>query len=230
MDQQKSEQEKIPTTKGIMAWVKEILHLNAHEIEEMPSPPSPEVITTLISKASGDPDPENPENAQPPTDNAKRTTPNAQRKTENAQRTTDNEKTCPYALRRNIVESLRVIREFAEKHDLAATMVRALLTLLAEMALGALKGKVSGTILEALLKIFNYERMKEEADLRSQLDKEEILRVKEESYRLGEIAGRNARISREIFPEQPAEVPDLKGTPVAGGSEKPDIFSMARQA
>lgn len=109
-------------------------------------------------------------------------------------------------------------------------MVRALLTLLAEMALGALKGKVSGTILEALLKIFNYERMKEEADLRSQLDKEEILRVKEESYRLGEIAGRNARISREIFPEQPAEVPDLKGTPVAGGSEKPDIFSMARQA
>lgn len=221
MDQQKSEQEKIPTTKGIMAWVKEILHLNAREIEEIPSPPSPEVITTLISKASGDP--ENP-------DNEKRTTDNEKPPTDNAKRTTDNEKTCPYALRRNIVESLRVIREFAEKHDLAATMVRALLTLLAEMALGALKGKVSGTILEALLKIFNYERMKEEADLRSQLDKEEILRVKEESYRLGEIAGRNARISREIFPEQPAEVPDLKGTPVAGGSEKPDIFSMARQA
>lgn len=212
MDQQKSEQEKIPSTKGIMAWVKEILHLNAREIEEIPSPPSPEVITTLISKASGDP--ENPENEN----------------SENAQRKTDNAQPCPYALRRNIVESLRVIREFAEKHDLAATMVRALLTLLAEMALGALKGKVSGTILEALLKIFNYERMKEEADLRSQLDKEEILRVKEESYRRGEIAGRNARISREIFPEQPAEVPDLKGTPVAGGSEKPDIFSMARQA
>lgn len=219
MDQQKSEQEKVPSTKGIMAWVKEILHLNAREIEEIPSPPSPEVITTLISKASGDP--ANPEN-----ENSE----NAQRKTENAQRKTDNPQPCPYALRRNIVESLRVIREFAEKHDLAATMVRALLTLLAEMALGALKGKVSGTILEALLKIFNYERMKEEADLRSQLDKEEILRVKEESYRLGEIAGRNVRISREIFPEQPAEVPDLKGTPVAGGSEKPDIFSMARQA
>lgn len=152
MAQQEKENEKIPSTKGILAWVKEILHLKAPEMDRLPHEPSPEVITTLINKATGE---STTEDQRPKTNDH-------QPKSDDQQPTTDDQQeSCPYALKRNIVESLREIRKFAEENDLAASMVRALLSLLAEMAVGALKGKVSGTILESLLKIFNYERERE---------------------------------------------------------------------
>ena len=118
---------------------------------------------------------------------------------------------CSYAMKRNIVASLQEIRKFAEEHDLAATMVKALLTLLAEMALNALKGKVSGTVLAILLNALNYDRARAEA------------------YKEGEIAGRNAKIITQYFPHTEDGLPDLPGN---GGisEEKTDIFSIARDA
>lgn len=114
-------------------------------------------------------------------------------------------------MKRNIVASLQEIRRFAEKHDLAATMIRALLTLLAEMAIGTLKGKVSENVLEALLKIFSFERMREEA------------------YRQGELDGRNARIIEEHFPAQDSRPPHLtRGTTSATATTS--IFSIAKDA
>lgn len=73
---------------------------------------------------------------------------------------TDKEKakeSCPYATRRAIVESIAEIRRFAEENKLAASVLKALLTLLAEIALGTLKGKVSRHILETLLRAVTYE-------------------------------------------------------------------------
>ncbi len=209
MVQQEKENEKIPSTKGILAWVKEILHLKAPEMDRIPSEPAPEVITTLINKATG----------ESTTNNGKRETDNGQRETENDEK----HESCPYALKRNIVESLREIRKFAEENDLAATMVRALLSLLAEMAVGALKGKVSGTILDALLKVFNYEREKEESALRIKLEKEE-------AYRQGVIAGKNAGIEIEEFPAVTEDVPNLKGNTAPSSCDNGNIFRIAGEA
>ncbi|MDE6793966.1 MAG: hypothetical protein K2J63_01515, partial [Muribaculaceae bacterium] len=70
---------------------------------------------------------------------------------------TDAKESCPYATRRAIVESIAEIRRFAEENKLAASVLKALLTLLAEIALGTLKGKVSRHILETLLRAVTYE-------------------------------------------------------------------------
>lgn len=179
-----SERKEIPDRKGILAWIRDILHL--HEIEKTPLPsiPPPETVTTLINRAAG-----NPANKDDPDNTVIN---------DNNDNNDNKEKKecCPYALKRNIVASLQEIRRFAEKHDLAATMIRALLTLLAEMAIGTLKGKVSENVLEALLKIFSFERMREEA------------------YRQGELDGRNARIihNRGTLPRTrlPSTPPDAR--------------------
>lgn len=129
-------------------------------------------------------------------------------KTEKSEKSEKSE-SCPYATKRAIVESLAEIRRFAEEHQLAATVVRALLSLLAEMAVGALKGRVSGKVLDLLLKAIRYDRARMEA------------------YAEGETAGRNARIRMEIFPAQERELPDINGpihTPPAPAS----IFDIAR--
>ena len=194
-----SERKEIPDRKGILAWIRDILHL--HEIEKTPPPsiPPPETMTTLINRAAG-----NPANKDDPDNTVIN---------DNNDNNDNKEKKecCPYALKRNIVASLQEIRRFAEKHDLAATMIRALLTLLAEMAIGTLKGKVSENVLEALLKIFSFERMREEA------------------YRQGELDGRNARIIEEHFPAQDSRPPHLtRGTTSATATTS--IFSIAKDA
>ena len=181
--------------KTLLAWVREILSRNEAELSDIPSQPPEDVAERLIDKAT--------DNGQPPTENGKRTTENEKRTTDNGKRKTE---PCAYAVKRNIVKSLQEIRKFAEKHDLAATMVRALLTLLAEMAIGALKGKVGEKALDALLKAFNYQQHIDEAYLR----------------------GKNEVIVREYFPEAD-EIPHL------GGMQREDpetdsIFSMAKQA
>lgn len=213
MIQQEKENEKIPSTKGILAWVKEILHLKAPEMDSIPSEPTPEVITTLINKATGESTPS--KDQQPKSKDGSPKSEDQQPKTK--------DQGCPYALKRNIVESLREIRKFAEENDLAATMVRALLSLLAEMAVGALKGKVSGTILDALLKVFNYEREKEESALRIKLEKEE-------AYRQGVIAGKNAGIEIEEFPAVTEDVPNLKGNTAPSSCDNGNIFRIAGEA
>ncbi len=194
-----SERKEIPDRKGILAWIRDILHL--HEIEKTPLPsiPPPETVTTLINRAAG-----NPANKDDPDNTVIN---------DNNDNNDNKEKKecCPYALKRNIVASLQEIRRFAEKHDLAATMIRALLTLLAEMAIGTLKGKVSENVLEALLKIFSFERMREEA------------------YRQGELDGRNARIIEEHFPAQDSRPPHLtRGTTSATATTS--TFSIAKDA
>lgn len=118
---------------------------------------------------------------------------------------------CPYATKRAIVTSLQEIRRFAEEHQLASTVVKALLSLLAEIALDALKGKVTGKVLETLLKALNYDRDKKDA------------------YREGEKAGRNASITITHFPESEAGIPDINGS-VRSPSSASSIFDIAKQA
>ncbi|MDE6299199.1 MAG: hypothetical protein K2M10_06100, partial [Muribaculaceae bacterium] len=91
------------------------------------------------------------------------------------------------------------------------TMIRALQMLLAEMALGALKGKVSGNVLDMLLKIFNYEQAVADA------------------YRQGEKAGLNAGIEREFFPDGTDGLPHFRGL-TTRRNDRPDIFAMAEES
>lgn len=102
---------------------------------------------------------------------------------------------CPYATKRAIVESLHVIRDFAEEHKLAATVVRTLLTMLADMAIGAMKGKVSASALQILLNAFNHQTEVDEA------------------YEKGVIEGRNQKIVSEYFPHDFSNDPPLPSLP-----------------
>ena len=107
--------------------------------------------------------------------------------------------------------SLEEIRRFAQEHDLAATVVRALLTLLAEMVVDALKGKVSGRVLEMLLKALRFDS------------------VRKEAYDEGHLAGRNARIETELFAEEREELPDITGADTFAPT-KDSIFNLAKDA
>lgn len=121
----------------------------------------------------------------------------------------DNKKnSCPYATKRAIVASLQEVRRFAEEHNLGAAMVKTLLTFLAEMALDALKGKVTGKVLEAILKAFNYESAVKDA------------------YKEGKVAGKNSRIETELFPETEMTIPRINGT-VLKKNSKTSIFDIA---
>lgn len=124
------------TTSSFLDWIRKILGHHEKEIIEAGEPPTEETVNSLIDKAITGKLP---------------ATHNAQNATQNAQRAS-----CSYAIKRNIVRSIQTIREFAETHHLAETMLRALLILLAEMALGAMKGKVGTKALEALLKSLTY--------------------------------------------------------------------------
>lgn len=185
------EKEKNSGGRWLLDLVKGILGKGEVNPEEFPRELPETTVKKLIDKACGA-DPEAAGEA-------------GNEKTEKTEKT----ESCPYATKRAIVESLAEIRRFAEEHQLAATVVRALLSLLAEMAVGALKGRVSGKVLDLLLKTIRYDRARMEA------------------YAEGETAGRNARIRMEIFPAQEGELPDINGpihTPPAPAS----IFDIAR--
>lgn len=187
---------------GWLSRLKELLGQHWKDVGEIPSEPEAAVVTSLIERASG----ERVNEAVPSAGDE-----SVERDEKGGEDAPEQKKGCPYAMKRNIVASLHEIRRFAEENDLAAAMVKAILNLLAEMALGALKGKVSGTVLAVLLNALNYERDKEEA------------------YRRGEVDGRNARITTEYFAEGDDGLPHLKG--VARQRERgEDIFSMARDA
>lgn len=185
------EKEKNSGGRWLLDLVKGILGKEEVNPEEFPRELPETTVKKLIDKACGA-DPEEAGEA-------------GNEKTEK----TEKSESCPYATKRAIVESLAEIRRFAEEHQLAATVVRALLSLLAEMAVGALRGRVSGKVLDLLLKAIRYDRARMEA------------------YAEGETAGRNARIRMEIFPAQERELPDINGpihTPPAPAS----IFDIAR--
>lgn len=112
---------------------------------------------------------------------------------ENRSSPSQKKESCPYATRRAIVESFEEIRRFAEENKLASKVVSALLTFLAEAAINALRGKVSGKVLEVLLNGFTFHTACREA------------------FKEGEKAGKNAKIETEFFPAQETELPDING-------------------
>lgn len=208
--------------KTVKEWVKEILGKKAPEISEVPPEPDGEVVSSLIARAAG----EKVENPQPSTggkgkesletrdkaadeDESKKEEGSGTQEPED--KASEEKKGCSYAVKRNIVASLQEIRRFAEEHDLAGTMVKALLTMLAEMAIGALRGKVSATVLDALLKVFGYEQALADA------------------YSRGEKDGRNAGIVEEYFPMADDGLPHFRSTN-GKGPRRPDIFSLADEA
>ncbi|MBD5279967.1 MAG: hypothetical protein HDS35_05430 [Bacteroides sp.] len=116
---------------------------------------------------------------------------------------------CPYATKRAIVESIDEIKRFAEEHKLAASVLRSLLSLLGEIALGALKGKVSRQILDALLKALNYELAVEEA------------------FKKGCDNGRNEFLE-ERYPAADDGLPHINGT--IRCADTTSIFDVAAEA
>ena len=119
---------------------------------------------------------------------------------------------CPYGVKRNIVRSIEEIRRFSCEHQLATEIVKALLKILAELAVNAMKGKVSAGTLMLLLNAMNYDNAKEEA------------------YKEGEKAGRNARIEEEYFPTVEDGIPQFNGMIKNSHQKRDDIFSIARDA
>ena len=199
--------------KTIVEWVKGLLRKNAPELETLPEPPAERLVTNLINRASGETGEKNePKSGGKEKQKRSKNDDEADHSKDNDDSTDGEEKKgCSYAIKRNIVLSLQEIRRFAEEHDLAGTMIRALLMLLAEMALGALKGKVSGNVLDMLLKIFNYEQAVADA------------------YRQGEKAGLNAGIEREFFPDGTDGLPHFRGL-TTRRNDRPDIFAMAEES
>jgi len=181
MNQQTTEKGKSQGGRGLLDMVRNLLK---RDVPEMDTVPTESTVKRLVEKAC---------------DGKMSTAPDGENES------------CPYVTKRAIVESLAEIRRFAEEHKLAAEVVKALLTLLAEMVIEALRGKVSGKVLDLLLKAIHYDEARMEA------------------YADGEKAGRNARIKMEVFPEQEKEIPDLNGAMNTSASPS-SIFDIAREA
>lgn len=187
------DEERIPEKKSVLSMVKGLLRKKAPGLESAPPVPGEETVGRLIEKASGD-------------GNA------GQTESDGAEEVNEEEKKgCPYAMKRAIVESLQEVRRFAEEHQLGSTVVKALLTLLAEIALDALRGKVSGRVLEALLRAMNYDRDKKEA------------------YSEGRKDGANAKIEVMHFGDKGDDVPNVNGS-VRANSGAASIFDIAKEA
>lgn len=150
------------SSRSLFDWIRQLLGRHEKEIAEAGEPPSEETVSRLIDKAVTGKLPAQKETGEDREDGAAKEDGEGMETGEEKQ--DGEERTCSYALKRNIVESLRAIREFAERHNLAETMLRALLTLLAEMAVGALKGKVGEKALETLLRAMTLQQYSDEAD------------------------------------------------------------------
>lgn len=190
--------------KTLVEWVKGLIRKKAPDLDSLPQPPSEKAITSFFHRIL--PDGEKIPGEEKLTGEEKLP--------ENAATSEEGKEgsnCCSFAVKRNIVNSLHEIKRFAEENNLAGTMIRALLTLLAEMALGALKGKISSSVLDSLLKVFNYETAIADA------------------FSRGEIAGRNAKIEKEYFPAPPAPetVPDIPRRRIPVDTQ-PTIFKIAK--
>ena len=118
---------------------------------------------------------------------------------------------CPYYFKRNLVESIAEVRSFAERHELASTFVKGLLTLLAEIAIKAMKGKVDSSVLMLLMNAINFEKAIENA------------------FKDGRIAGRNDTIEERYFPDKEDGIPHFNGKKSQVNNPN-DIFNIAREA
>ncbi len=146
-------------------------------MEDLPTPPSDETVNHLLDRALG----------EQVSDDAEATKASGEGDGEEKAK-----ESCPYATRRAIVESIAEIRRFAEENKLAASVLKALLTLLAEIALGTMTGKVSRHILETLLRAINYEFAVDEA------------------FKKGHTEGRNQFIE-ERYPSDDDGLPHING-------------------
>lgn len=205
-------QSKDAGRKNLLEMVKDLLGRHGHYPEEIPTPPETGIVEQLIEKASG-------EKLRRENGDDRKGEKDGKDGGDKGDGDDDNDKNdgsggkkgCPYATKRAIVESLHEIRRFAEEHDLAATVIKALLSLLAEMAIGALKGRVSGKVLETLWKAMNYEADRKEA------------------FKAGEKHGRNARINTEYFVERNDSIPDINGA-LQNPSRQTSIFDIAKES
>ncbi|MDE6442969.1 MAG: hypothetical protein K2K64_00910 [Muribaculaceae bacterium] len=209
--------------KTLVEWVRRLIGRMAPEWNPSTEPPAMSIVNSLINKAadaekipasprpdwSGDDAPANRKEPNPANRNDGNPDGDVGDKGGDDEKPDERGKGCSYALKRNIVSSLQEIRRFAEENNLAGTVVRALLTLLAEMAIGALRGKVSANVLDMLLKVFSYEAALADA------------------YSRGEKDARNAAIEREYFPSGDDGLPHLKGMPDRS-EQIPDIFTVAK--
>ena len=117
---------------------------------------------------------------------------------------------CPYFVKRNIVSSIAEVQLFAKEHELAAEVVKALLTALAEMTLEAMKGKVNASVLMLILNALNFSKAVADA------------------YKEGELAGRNAKIEEKYFPKADDGLPHFNG--LKEHRQSTGIFNLARNA
>lgn len=196
-------------TKTILQWVREILGKEKEPLTDLKEP-APGVVERLIAKAGGETSEEAVYSDKSEDSEKSELSESSDSSDESDSSAGTDTESCPYMMKRNIVESLQEVRRFAEEHHLAAAMVRALLTLLAEMAVNALRGKVSGTVLAVLLNALNFDKARAEA------------------YRDGEIAGRNAQIMEKHFPTTDDGLPHLASG--VKDSKGEDIFSIAKDA
>lgn len=147
--------------KSIVEFLRSLFRKEKVDTEDFPASPSEETVTRLIDRTVGEKtDGSNENDEGVAVDGAKSDEPADEKVRES----------CPYATRRAIVESIAEIRRFAEENKLAASVLKALLTLLAEIALGTLKGKVGRHILEILLRAINYELAVDEAFKKGHMD------------------------------------------------------------
>ena len=86
-----------------------------------------------------------------------------------------------------------------------------ILRIVAEIVLNVLKGKVSSALLLMILNAKNFDKAREEA------------------FREGEIAGRNARIEKEYFPGVDDGIPSFRDAKPKTRHNN-SIFSIARDA
>ncbi len=161
--------------KSIVEFLRSLFRKEKADMEELPAPPSDETVNRLLDRALGE------KTGEPTKENGAEDAGEEKAK-----------ESCPYATRRAIVESIAEIRRFAEENKLAASVLKALLTLLAEIALGTMKGKVSRHILETLLRAINYEFAVDEA------------------FKKGHTEGRNELIE-ERYPSDDDGLPHING-------------------
>lgn len=204
----------------IPEWLKNLFTEHRKEIDYVENPPDEASVERIINKVINPKtkiyENKNSDNSQFPAQDAGADAPTSQ----NAdlpdfkgpeKETVEKQPCCPYGVKRNIVNSIREIRKFEEEHKVAASVMKALLRIMAEIAVNAMKGKVSAGALLMLLNALNFDKAKASA------------------YEEGELAGRNARIEEEYFPSADDGLPKFTGIK-SSTTLRDDIFSIARDA
>ncbi len=70
----------------------------------------------------------------------------------------EEKESCPIATRRLIREAMQQLHNFTEEHRLTATVAKALLAILAEIAISALQGRVNTQVLEVIKRVIRHDQ------------------------------------------------------------------------